>query len=866
MVKTTAQPATVVGSIDGVYDHKICGWALSVGHLAHSTDLELVFSGGVVRRFTTHYCRADVANLGYPADNQAGFAFPISALTREEVTTILTTTEEDAVACAVSADHVLLDNSPCLISRQQLIDSVLMASQPPVLQAAIDEVTQAAVCGWCIEAGGDVPLTVALRIDGRVVCVQRADAPRPDVALTLGHDISRCGFDMPIPAAWFDGSNHTVTVEDVLHRRLLGPPRAFVFPAPTMVATRPDLVDELRQFLAHGTALLKRFERESHAVAADIRSWDHVFRIWHRTPAVTLRHQRREQSGFSYRPLISIVMPVYNTTKWMLIDAIESVCAQTYDNWELLIADDASEDDGVRDLALRYAAADPGRIFALPSDINRGISANTNRALDAARGEYIAFFDHDDLLEPDALFAVVQGLQHHRYRLIYTDEDSVSAEHVYQNPHFKPSWDPLLLAGLNYICHFVVIETGLVALAGPLDPAFDGAQDKEFLLRVSSELTDGEVLHIPRVLYHWRQHPASFSKTGARHDAVSQRTREAALAWARARFGRVRVDAAEPPGLYGVHLSAGLGEGEAPLVTVIIPTRDRADLVADCTASLLQGSYRNLEVLIVDHESEHKFSNALFRILTTVSSTRIIRYRGAFNWSAINNHAAQRARGEYLLFLNNDTVMISPDAIEQMLAFASLPDAGAVGARLLYGDGRTQHVGVQLGAAGIAAHGFTGYDPEELVYFGYPKLTRSVAAVTGACLLVRRELFDAVGGFDVGQLGVALSDIDFCLKLLMQGRRNIIVSTAQFYHHESVSRGSDETPGNRERFAAESRAFRRRWQPLIDADPFYNPNFELRGDPYRRLHMGVPPDYLFRQHARAALEGLRDTGAAAESE
>jgi GT2 family glycosyltransferase len=293
------------------------------------------------------------------------------------------------------------------------------------------------------------------------------------------------------------------------------------------------------------------------------------------------------------------------------------------------------------------------------------------------------------------------------------------------------------------------------------------------------------------------------------------------------------------------------------LVTVVIPTRDRADLVADCTASLLQGSYRNLEVLIVDHESEHKISNALFRILATVTSTRIIRYRGAFNWSAINNHAAQRARGEYLLFLNNDTVMITPDAIEQMLAFAALPDAGAIGARLLYGDGRTQHVGVQLGASGIAAHGFTGRDPDEMVYFGYPKLTRSVAAVTGACMLVRRDLFDAVGGFDVGQLGVALSDVDFCLKLLMQGRRNIVVTTAEFYHHESVSRGSDDTPGNRERFAAESAAFTRRWRPVIDADPFYNPNFELRGVPYRRLHMGVPPDYLFRHHARQALSALR---------
>ena len=852
-----AEPAPAIGSVDGVYDERICGWAVGRTDPAASSPLELEFSGGIIRRVLTDYCRADIATLGHPGENLAGFAFPLADLTSTEVAAILAAADGEDIVCSVRAAGLALDHSPCRLSRRQLIAAVLKRAPETSIMGALDAITPAGVRGWCVVEGDTQPALVAVRADGRVVGMRRADQFRPDVQMQFGGE-GRCGFEMALPATLFDGGRHTILIEEVSSGQALEPPRAVVFPQPQVVATTPALLEELRSLVTRATALLDRFERESYSTAADLGSWDYVFRNFHRTPPATLERQRLVQAGLAYRPRISIVLPSYNTIKWMMIEAIESVLAQTYDNWELIIADDASGDDAVRELARSYQAADGARIHVLTGEDNLGISANTNRALAIATGDYIAFFDHDDLLEPDALFAVVESLQLERFRLVYTDEDSVTAGHLYENPHFKPSWDPILLCGLNYICHFVVVERALLDAAGPLDPDFDGAQDKEFLLRLALQLRDEQVLHIPRVLYHWRTHQGSMSKSEAARPALSKRTQAASLAWGRKLFGQVSATAAEPAGLYGVHLVAGLPTEERPLVSVIIPTRDRAELVADCTLSLLQGSYGNLEILVVDHQSEHKFSNALFRILDTVDSTRVLRYRGDFNWSAINNYAAGRARGEYLLFLNNDTVMITQDAIEQMLAFARLTDAGAVGARLLYGDGRVQHVGVVLGPSGIAGHSFIGRDSEELVYFGYPKLTRSVAAVTGACLLVRRDLFEQVGGFDVGELGVALSDIDLCLKLLMLGRRNIVVSTAEFFHYESASRGSDETPGNRERFAAESAVFQKRWAKLVDADPFYNPNFELRGEPYRRLRVQAPPDYLFRLQARKARQQKKD--------
>jgi GT2 family glycosyltransferase len=578
------------------------------------------------------------------------------------------------------------------------------------------------------------------------------------------------------------------------------------------------------------------------------------FERFYRPAPDTLARQRSLASSFSYEPLVSLVLPAWNSNLRLLNDAIESVRAQTYGRWELVIADAAAvSSDELRMMMSRHA--DDSRVRWVEGCGQAGIAGNTNRGLAAANGDYVGFVDHDDLLPADALFEVVQALQEQRYALVYTDEDRIEDDAMgrllHHTPFFKPGFDPELLLSMNYLCHLVVLRRDVLPAEG-LRQGFEGAQDHDLVLRATEALTARDVRHVPRILYHWRVTPGSVSRTPTLTQSIQHNIVTAVQGWLDRRGCSARAephsDSVGVSRMFSTRVRWQL-PATAPKVSIIVPTRDRLDLLRPCIDSLLRSAPRYpgpLEIIVVDNDSvdvaTHDYLAALggtSRSLGGAAQVRVERFAGPFNWSAINNAAARHAQGEVLIFLNNDTVVLTEDWCVELTANALRPGVGAVGARLLYADGTLQHAGVVLGVEGVAGHDSVGEGPEQGGYFGRSHLQRSAAAVTGACLATRRDLFEQVGGFDDIDFKVAFNDVDYCLRLRAAGHAVIYNPFAVLYHFESKSRGHDLSEVKQARYRAEVAIFRARWRHIVDDDPYYNAHFERYGRPFSRLR--APP-------------------------
>ena len=559
------------------------------------------------------------------------------------------------------------------------------------------------------------------------------------------------------------------------------------------------------------------------------------YSVWfeqHRTKEEVLALQRITK--LEEEPKISILVPTFRTPLGFLREMISSVQAQTYGNWELCIADASVREDGsgqggeLRSVLADYEKADP-RIRVVFLDNNRGISENTNEAAKLATGDYITLLDHDDVLAPDALFETAAAIGRTGADVLYSDEDKVSMDlTTHFDPNLKPDYSPDLLCSHNYITHLFVVRTSLFREVGGFDPRYDGAQDYDLIFRCVEKAN--RVCHIPKILYHWRMHQES-TAANPESKLYAYEAGRSAIEAHLARCGQ--AGHVERMNLWGLNHVIYDTPGD-PLVSVIIPNMDHRKDLALCVDSLLEKStWQNMEILIVENNSREKETFRYYEELKERDPRiRILRWKKEFNYAAINNFAVSKANGDYLLFLNNDTELMEPDSVREMLGTCMQPHIGCVGAKLFFADDTVQHAGIVLGFGGFAGHVFSGLRAGDLGFMMRAQITCDYSAVTAACLMVRRDVFRQAGGFDES-FAVALNDVDFCLKVRSAGYYNVFVPFAKWHHYESKSRGYEDTPEKKERFEREIALFRSRWGELVDAgDPFYNPNFSVDKAPY----------------------------------
>ena len=555
----------------------------------------------------------------------------------------------------------------------------------------------------------------------------------------------------------------------------------------------------------------------------------------HRADEETLKKQRNHplEDG----PEISVLVPAYHTPEKFFVQLLDSLKDQSYENWEVIIADaGASEEEPssggrtggrrsrtVREVAEAYAA-DDDRIRYVPLEENYGISGNTNRALAEARGDYVGFLDHDDFLEPDALYEIASAIVRDKADLLYTDEDKVTEDRSkYYQPHFKPSFNLDLLRSNNYITHFLVVSRALAEEAGGFDESMNGAQDYDFIFRCSEAAS--KIVRVPRVLYHWRTHEASTSDNPMSKKYAYEAGQRAIEAHLMRTGTEGTVELLPDFGFYRVRYPV---QGE-PKVTVIIPNRDQAEALESCVDSLLDTGYSNLEIVVCENGSTQRPTFECYKKLSEMPQVKLIRWKKGFNYSAINNYAAGFGTGEYLLFLNNDVRgTISTEWLTEMLGVCQRPDVGAVGARLYYPDNRIQSAGIVVGIGGVAGSMFVDLPRGRSGYMHKAAIMQDLSAVTAACMMVKREAFEKAGGF-TEELSVAFNDVDLCLKMGECGYRIVYDPFAELYHDESRSRGAEDTPEKVRRFQGEIEYFRTHWLSILkEGDPYYNPNLSVK--------------------------------------
>ncbi|XCQ51503.1 glycosyltransferase family 2 protein [Enterococcus faecalis ATCC 29212] len=541
-----------------------------------------------------------------------------------------------------------------------------------------------------------------------------------------------------------------------------------------------------------------------------------------RNEVLDIEAMTQEIATFHYQPKISIAMPVYNVEeKWLRL-CIDSILNQVYTNWELCIADDASTDPNVKKILTEYQQLDE-RIRVVFREQNGHISEATNSALAIATGEFVALLDNDDELAINAFYEVVKVLNENpELDLIYSDEDKIDMDGNRSDPAFKPDWSPDLLLGTNYISHLGVYRRSILEEIGGFRKGYEGSQDYDLVLRFTEKTTKERITHIPKVLYYWRMLPTSTAvDQGSKGYAFEAGLRAVQDALVRRGInGHATHGAAN--GLYDVYYDI---ESEK-LVSIIIPTKNGYKDVQRCVSSIIEKTtYQNYEIIMADNGSTDPKMHELYAKFEQQLPGRFFveSIDIPFNFSTINNRAAKKAHGEYLLFLNNDTEVITENWLTLMVSFAQQERIGCVGAKLLYPNNTVQHAGVILGLGGVAGHGHYGYPHGDLGYFGRLAINVNYSAVTAACLLMKKADFDAVGGFEEA-FTVAFNDVDLCLKVQALGRDNVWLHEAELYHFESQTRGYDDKGKKKKRFEQEKVMMEEKWGPLIENDPFYNPN------------------------------------------
>ena len=544
------------------------------------------------------------------------------------------------------------------------------------------------------------------------------------------------------------------------------------------------------------------------------------------------RARKEREQVFERMVKISILVPLWNTPENFLREMIESVTAQTYQNWELCLADGSDGDHTyVETIVREYQEKDGrGRILYKKLEKNEGIAGNTNRCLAMATGEYIGLFDHDDILHPSALYEYVKVINEKNADYIYCDETTFKSGDINKmlTMHFKPDYAIDNLRANNYICHFSVFARQLLDGTELFRPKFDGSQDHDMILRLTDRAKN--VVHVPKLLYYWRSHPGSVaSDINAKPYAIQSAKDAVADHLKRHGYEHFQITSTRAfETIFKIRYQI-IGD---PKISIVIANKDHLEDLKRCITSIREKStYENYEIIVVENGSETKEIFDYYEKLKDDPQIKVVTYteKGSFNYSKVNNFGVKEASGDYILLLNNDTQVITVNWMEELLMYAQREDVGAVGAKLYYGNKTIQHAGVvlQLGAHRTAGHSHYGQHRDNLGYMGRLCYAQDVSAVTGACLLVKKKLFEEVGGLDES-FAISLNDVDFCLKLREKGLLNVFTPFAELYHFESVSRGLDDQGEKAARYNDESERFREKWKEVLEkGDPYYNPNFSL---------------------------------------
>lgn len=555
------------------------------------------------------------------------------------------------------------------------------------------------------------------------------------------------------------------------------------------------------------------------------------------------RRKEERERVFDKEVKFSILVPLFNTPKEFLTAMLDSVVNQTYENWELCLADgsDAAH-DYVGEICCEYGEKDKAytqrgsanrnagksRIVYKKLDKNEGISGNTNRCFAMATGEYIGLFDHDDILHPSALYEYALAINEQDADYIYCDETTFKGSDINKmlTMHFKPDYAVDNLRANNYICHFSVFNRHLLDGDELFRSKFDGSQDHDMILRLTDKAK--KVVHVPKLLYYWRSHAGSVA-SGIEAKTYAIDAAKGAVADHLKNHGYKHFKITSTRAFETIFKVSYQIIGN-PKISIVIANKDHEEDLRRCITSIVEKStYDNYEIIVVENNSKTPEIWKYYKELEQKEGVRIVTYEGAFNYSAVNNLGVREAQGEYILLLNNDTQVITVNWMEELLMYAQRDDVGAVGAKLYYGNKTIQHAGVVLGlgAHRTAGHTHYGQHRENLGYMGRLCYTQNVSAVTGACLMVSKELFEHVGGLDEN-FAVSLNDVDFCIKLRQAGYLNVFTPFAELYHFESISRGLDDQGEKAKRYNEESARFREKWREVLEkGDPYYNPNFSL---------------------------------------
>ena len=847
--------------VDGMQGYSLIGWAVRP-HAAQPASLSFVVDDKVVGSVTCDIDRPDVRNAGL-TETTAGFAFLLPDSVLDGGLHRLGVQDARGVFVRFHGEGV------------PGISWEFHTPRMPLLRGHIDGIEQGCFRGWVIRRDDNAwkgGAQIEIRSNGVRITTTRADRYRLDVARQLGAD-HYCGFEVPVPPAFQRTPPQTFS--------------AFVVPDEQELGGSPFtcavVTDRDQHSIAQMSDIVERVYKEIIQLRGQVRAMKHEERYtipgydrWYRLYRDRLHarvHDARERValGESARgvrvvenqdatPRISIVMPAFRPEMTHFRQAVESVLAQTWRNWELLIVDDRSDSPEL-DAYLQALADSHENIVLLKNETNVGISEATNRALRAASGRWIAFFDHDDLLDHVALEVMVRAAQGTGARLLYSDEDKIDVAGRFSEPAFKPDFSPRLLLSCNYICHLVLIDADLARQVGPLRKSYDGAQDFDFVLRATELLDPAEVHHVREVLYHWRKtRTSTAADVSTKTYAITAGARAVSDHLTRIGHGGKVV----PIGLSTLYRVAWDLPKVPPRTCIIIPFRDQADSTRRCLEAVRQHTdMRRHEVILVDNWSSEPATAALVAEASCLQGVRVMRVEEDFNYSRLNNLAAAQSDAAFFVFMNNDLYLETDDWLPTLLGEALRGDrVGVVGGKFLYPNRSIQHAGVVVGLSGVAGHSYAGRAEDYPGYLGRAIVAQDMSAVTAACMLVRSQAFRDVGGFDETNLKVAFNDIDLCLRLRERGFG--IVWTPEFIaeHHESLSRGSDDRPEVDARFHDEILFMQSRWEGTLTDDPFYSRFLSLGREAFHDLidprTDDHPLDFSTRGPVRKGLPHERD--------